>query len=152
MYRQDAINDTLTACLIATGLANYAIRTKSSQMMGLARKKHAAALHKLNTALKHPTVALKDTILVSIMVLGVFEALAGLGQLSLKGWIEHINGCMAMLKLRGRAQLSNPVSIEIFIHVSGHLQLSCMQREVPMDPKLVSMAQRTSRQVGRCLS
>jgi hypothetical protein len=133
------LDDCLKASLVAAGLAGLANVSKSSQLMSHARKEYTSALRNINAALESPADSTKDSTLVSIVVLAIFETTAGAFQLSLKAYTQHINGAAALIKLRGRSQLNNRVGIAIFFQVTSHLLISCVQRELPMPAEITEL-------------
>ncbi|KAH6724203.1 hypothetical protein BKA61DRAFT_566790 [Leptodontidium sp. MPI-SDFR-AT-0119] len=52
-----------------------------------------------------PKDVLKNSALLAVLMLAIFETTAGSKQLSLKEWRHHMNGAATLLKLRGRSQL-----------------------------------------------
>lgn len=130
--KEDGLDPCLKTSMIATGLASLANISKSARLMSKSRREYTSALQSINAALAPPTDAIKDSTLVSIVILAIFEATAGAFQLSLKAWTEHINGAAALIKLRGRSQLRSRVGIGIFLQATSHLLISCVQRELPM--------------------
>ncbi|KAL5328978.1 hypothetical protein ACEPPN_002487 [Leptodophora sp. 'Broadleaf-Isolate-01'] len=73
--------------------------------MKQARQKYALALRLINKALRSPKDVLKNSALLAVLMLAIFETTAGSKQLSLKEWRHHMNGAATLLKLRGRSQL-----------------------------------------------
>ncbi|KAE8444870.1 hypothetical protein EG329_014118 [Mollisiaceae sp. DMI_Dod_QoI] len=139
LCRRGALDDTLQAAITAAGLAGHATKTKSSPLMARARKEYAIALRKINAALRSPVEALKDRTLLSIIIVAIFENIAGAKQLSLKEWTEHINGAATLIKLRGRDQLKRRSSLGLFMHATSHVLISCLQREIPMPSQLMEL-------------
>ena len=133
------LEDTLKSSTTASGLAIYANTTKSPQLMSLARKEYTAALRHINAALRSPTDSVRDSTLLSIIVVSLFETATGSRQLSLKAWTEHINGAATLVKLRGRAQLRNCTGLRMFQHATSHLLISCVMREIPMPQQLMEL-------------
>jgi hypothetical protein len=80
MYRDGTIDDALRAAITASGLAGTATKSKSSLLMSTARREYAIALQKINAALRSPTESLKDTILLAIIIVAVFETIVGAKQ------------------------------------------------------------------------
>ncbi|KAE9372344.1 hypothetical protein N431DRAFT_545029 [Stipitochalara longipes BDJ] len=132
---EDAMGSVLRTSVIASGLAIEANTNRDSQLLVLARRNYALALSKINSALRSPAEAVKDSILLSIIVVAVFEVCCGSNQLSMKAWTEHINGASALIRMRGRSQLRNQISRGVFIYGTSHLLLS----EIPMHPEILDL-------------
>lgn len=133
------LDDTVVAGITATGLAGFANTTKSAEVMRYARRQYAIALHLINKALGSPEDALRDSTLLAVLILAIFETTAGSKQLSLKEWRHHMNGAAALLKLRGRPQLWTPIGFKLFMHASTHVMVGCLHREIAMPPELLEL-------------
>jgi len=139
LCRETGLNDTLIAAIKAIGLANHANSIKSSELMAEARLEYSIALRGINVALTTPTESVKDSTLLSIMLVSMFETTTGGNRLSLKAWTDHVNGATTLLALRGSSQLRTSIGHRLFIHVTSHLLTSCMQREIPMPVDILEM-------------
>ncbi|CZR57327.1 related to negative acting factor [Phialocephala subalpina] len=139
LCRGCGFDGTLQPAMIATGLAGHANRTQSSYLMARARKEYAMALRRINAALRSPSEALKDSVLLAIVIVAIFETIAGAKELSLREWTEHVNGAATLVKLRGRTQLKHPGSLGLFIHATTHVMVSCVQREIPMPTQIIEL-------------
>jgi hypothetical protein len=73
----------------AVGTAAYAHSVHAPLLMKNARYQYLLALQSTNAALRDPFEVKKDTTLLAIMVLGVFETITGVGRRSLDDWAEH---------------------------------------------------------------
>ncbi len=71
-----SLDDTLVAGITATGLAGFANTMKSAEIMLLARE-YAIALKLINKALGSPEDALKNSTLLAVLILAIFETTAG---------------------------------------------------------------------------
>lgn len=125
----------LSHAMTAVGLGWQANASKSPQIMIQARKEYAAALRATNHALRSGD-ATKDSTLLAIMVLSIFENVTGKKEISMKAWTEHLNGAAELLKLRGTAQLKTAVGYNMFLQISSHYLITCMQREVPLPEEI----------------
>ncbi|TGO28319.1 hypothetical protein BPAE_0029g00480 [Botrytis paeoniae] len=139
LCRNGGLDEALSTSMTAVGLAGLANRTKSSQLLGEARHEYMVALRRVNGALRSPTDAVKDSTLLSIMVLAVFETVTCTNRLSLKAWTEHINGASTLIKLRGPSQFKTRVGVGLFMQITAHLLISALQREVPMPQEIMAL-------------
>ncbi|KAK6594767.1 hypothetical protein H4I96_10498 [Botrytis cinerea] len=120
LCRNGGLDEALSTSMTAVGLAGLANRTKSPQLLGEARHEYMVALRRVNGALRSPSDAVKDSTLLSIMVLAVFETVTCTNRLSLKAWTEHINGASTLIKLRGPSQFKT-------------------RREIPMPQEIMAL-------------
>lgn len=77
LCQNNGLDDTLKASITAAGLAGYANSIKSSRLVAQARREYATSLQKINAALRSPSEAVKDSTLLSILIVAIFETIAG---------------------------------------------------------------------------
>ena len=122
--------DSLMCSLKAVGLAGFANTAKASGIMAEAKKQYLVAVRVLNTALQSPIEAKKDSTLLAVMILGIFETLAGRTEDSLVAWAAHLNGAAALMKLRGPEQVSTIAGRRLYGQITASLATSCLGQEV----------------------
>lgn len=91
-----------------------------------ANKRYLSAIQLTNTALGSPVDVKKDSTLLAIMLLGVFETMTSGHQRSLSAWACHINGAAALIKIRGPEQLTSIGGVRMFMQASTSLMVSCL--------------------------
>ncbi|CAK7206743.1 hypothetical protein SEUCBS139899_009549 [Sporothrix eucalyptigena] len=131
--------DGVMASMTAVGLVGISQLTHSEEIIDSAHKSYGTALCLTNAALKDPEEAIKDTTMLSILILGVFEMMAEPGVKTMKTWHDHINGAVELAKLRGVSQFGTRAGIRMFNMLCESVTISCMQRQVPMPPELVAL-------------
>ncbi|TGO37393.1 hypothetical protein BHYA_0098g00160 [Botrytis hyacinthi] len=109
LCRNGGLDEALSTSMTAVGLASFANRTKSPQLLGEARHEYMIALRRVNGALRSPSDAVKDSTLLSIMA-----------------WTEHI-------KMEPRRLLSFEA-----LHSSKH-EWGAVQREIPMPQEIMAL-------------
>jgi hypothetical protein len=77
---EDVMGSVLKTSIIASGLAIEANAKRDSQLLVQARRNYAIALSKIYSALRSPVEAVKDGVLLAIIVLAVFETCCGSNQ------------------------------------------------------------------------
>lgn len=120
-------------------LASFAAKFHSPELMRRSQRQYCKALELVNNALLSPSNAVKDSTLVSIILLGLFETITGCRQRSLKSWTEHINGATAIIKMRGCNQFSSQLGVRLFLQMMTNIILSCIQREVPLPAEIIAL-------------
>ncbi|KAG0649208.1 Uncharacterized protein D0Z07_4537 [Hyphodiscus hymeniophilus] len=101
-----------------------------AKLFNQARMDYVKALQLTNAALRSPTDVRKDTTLFSVMILSVFEMIAGSNEHSLEAWTEHIKGASTLIKLRGPSQFQTKAGQRLFMQVTSNLMISCVQRTI----------------------
>lgn len=142
--------DSVMASMTAVGLAGLANMTRSGDVMDSARKSYGTALRLINTALRMPGEAVKDTTMLSILILGLFEMItdrdARTASGTVKAWHEHVNGAAVLAKIRGVAQFRTRAGIKMFLMLCQTVILSCIQQGVPMPQSVLDLRAELSRQ------
>ena len=133
------IEDILKSCIVATGLAGLSNVSKSPQLMGHAQRQYTSALRHINAAVASPIDSIKDSTLIGIVILAIYEATAGAWMLTLKAWTQHINGAAALIRLRGRSQFKTLVGRGVFLQATSHLLVSCVQRETSVPNQIIEL-------------
>lgn len=139
IYNTYDMDENLLASMIAVGLAGCSHVTHSPQLMKGARQQYTKALRLTNEALVSPTDAKKDSTLLAIMILGIFETVTGYNQKSFIAWSQHIKGAAALVSVRGVEQLRTPAGRRMFIQVCTNLLICCIQRRLPVPAHIIEM-------------
>jgi hypothetical protein len=132
----------------AVGLAGFAHASHAPHLLKNARYQYVRALQSTNIALRDPVQAKKDSTLMSIMILGIFETITGCRQKSLKDWSEHIKGAAAVIKLRGPEQIKTPAGRRLLVHVTAYLMIACMNRGVALPNHIIEYMNATYELIG----
>jgi len=130
LYNTASAGKALSASVLAAALASLSHETSCLETMRAARNQYSRALVATNSALQSPRESIQDETLASILLLSLFETIAHENQKSHDGWIAHIKGAVALLKLRGLQQLQTSLGRELFKQVSSNVRVSCVQRAI----------------------
>ena len=131
--------DGVLASMTAVGLMGLANMTRSSELMEDARKSYGTALRLTNYALKNPAEAIKDTTMLSVLILGLFEMMTENTPRTAQAFQEHVNGAAALAKLRGVNQFRTAAGMKMFLMLTQRVMISCIQRELPMPETLIKL-------------
>ena len=104
-----AIDDNLAGCMKAVGLAALASAAHAPELIKEAKKQYLSAIQLTNKALGSPVRVKKDSTLLAILLLSIFETVTSSDQRSLSAWSNHIDGAAALIKYRGPQQLARCV-------------------------------------------
>lgn len=131
--------DGVLASMSAVGLIGLANMTRSSEAADAARKAYGTALRLTNQALRDPIEAVKDTTMLAILILSLFDMLTETTPKTLRAWQEHVNGATALAKMRGTDQFTTPGGTKMFLMLCQKVMISCIQREIPMPQTLIDL-------------
>lgn len=133
----------------AVALAAFALQVNHPPCANLARARYAKALVETNARIASLQAATQDKTLVSVLLLGLFEALAYEGSSSVNNWTNHIYGVLQLLKLRQQTRESGQqeeneedrtgLSRQIMAHASYNIRISCIHRRIAVPPELAHM-------------
>ncbi|TVY47742.1 hypothetical protein LOCC1_G002741 [Lachnellula occidentalis] len=131
--RDQKIEDSLMTSMKAVGLAAYAHTTRTPSLLQNARYQYMKAIQLTNAALNSPEDVTKDSTLMAIHILSIFETVTGCRQRSLQDWSKHLHGAAAVIKLRGPGQIKSRPGRHMFMHLASQLMIACMQdnRKLP---------------------
>ncbi|KAK4232159.1 sterol uptake control protein 2 [Podospora fimiseda] len=133
--------DGVLASMTAVGLMGLASLTKSGDLMDAARKSYGTALGLTKDALKDPAEAVKDSTMLSILILGVFEMMVEnpARDRTVQAFQEHVNGAVALARMRGPAQFQTRAGRRMFSMLCQRVIISCAQRDAPMPQPLIQL-------------
>jgi hypothetical protein len=130
---------SLTASIRAVSLAMTASKLKDFHVLRLARQLYATALSNTNTALRNLEKAAQDCTLISVLLLGLFEALACQMTGISSNWAAHTRGALALLRLRGKEQFCSELGRRLFDQMVAILTFDSMLRKMPVPLDLLEL-------------
>ncbi|KAJ5814379.1 uncharacterized protein N7503_001129 [Penicillium pulvis] len=123
-YSADAENPTLLASMAAVGLV--ALAARRPELVRHARAKYSEAIKYVNNALASPVESLKDSTLMSVISLGVFEHVS-----NFESWVRHVKGAATLVIARGKSQFASRPAILMFNQVRADMTTACIQSVQP---------------------
>lgn len=117
----------------AVGLAGLANTVRSPHLLVQAKQRYWQAVQMTNFALSQPELAIRDTTLLSVILLGMFESVTFEDREALKNFDMHIAGTTAIIIMRGTAQFDTHMGIRIFQQFHNHYLFHCVRHRKPVD-------------------
>ena len=130
LYQTGSIDENLLTAVKAISYASYAHHMQSPELKDVSRYQYTKSVKMTNKALQSNFDAAKDSTLMSVMILGMYEIITGRTQRSLEAWMEHVRGSAALIRMRGEEQLKTPQGRRLFIQASIGILSSCVQLNV----------------------
>uniref|UniRef100_A0A093XAK9 Transcriptional regulatory protein moc3 n=1 Tax=Talaromyces marneffei PM1 TaxID=1077442 RepID=A0A093XAK9_TALMA len=131
--------------ILAVGMANLSRTGARSQSMKIeAQQEYYKALKFTNAAISHPTQATDDATLTAILCMSLFEILTSRRPERLDSFIQHTNGAVALLELRGRLRVIEPQSLHLFEFMRSEILVSCIMRWHPVPPMLLTVSEKAA--------
>ncbi|USW52521.1 Putative zn(2)-C6 fungal-type DNA-binding domain, fungal transcription factor [Septoria linicola] len=132
-------NGCLLAAVKALGTADAVKEMGRGRCLEAEAQKHYVdAIQKINSALQSPLDRARDSTLLAITILGVFESVSGF-QRNLDSWREHVNGAASLLQLRGTEQFKTQTGCRLFLQTCLNLIMSCLSRRLPIPAHVRAM-------------
>lgn len=121
-------HELLEGAILAVGFAGLAHTMRQSDLMSRSIMMYTRTMKHINLALADPVAARRDSTIVTVLVLALYE----FGRSSLQDWTHHIQGAATLLALRGKGQFSTPVGAQIFSDVFSFLLTNCLLTGSPI--------------------
>ncbi|KAL2260285.1 hypothetical protein VTK26DRAFT_5740 [Humicola hyalothermophila] len=133
--------DVVLASMTAVGLMGLARARQTGGFIDAARKSYGTALQLTKAAIEDPVEAVKDTTMLSTLILGVFEMMTETTprSLTMKAFQNHVSGAIALARMRGPSQFRTQAGRRMFSMLCERAIMSCAQRNEPMPSELVEL-------------
>lgn len=131
--------DCVTASMAAVGLAGLSKVTRCSETMMRARQSYGAALKLTNAALRDPAQAVRDSTMLSVLILGTYEFITGRTPQTMRAWKDHVNGAAALTRMRGIAPFRTKAGTRMFLMLCHSVLISCIQGGLPMSQSMLDL-------------
>ncbi|CAI7585186.1 unnamed protein product [Penicillium palitans] len=132
LAQDDGGNDILEGAILAVGFSGLARTTSQADLLTRSMMMYTRTMERVNLALADPQAARRDSTLVSVLVLALYE----FSKASIDGWKHHIEGATSLLNLRGRSQFSTSTGLQIFKDVFSQLLTNCLRSGSTMPSSL----------------
>lgn len=116
---QDDVDEAFRESVSAVSLAGFANARKSPAIMRKAQAAYVSALQSTNCSLQDPAMAVKDSVLVSVIMLGMYENMIFQDKRSIDTWAQHVHGACTLINLRGPEQFRSSIGRRIFHQFYG---------------------------------
>jgi hypothetical protein len=139
MISRDDLEPVLQSSIRATSLACLANSTKSEALMKRARQAYGDALVGTNNALRSPESAVKDSTLVSVVLLGQYETFTFEGKSGTPDQAKHTAGACTLLSLRDRDNFKSRRGLQIFEQVYRISVMAAFQTDLVTPDNVTQM-------------
>ena len=135
----DDFDANLTNCIKAVRLAGIASTHRSANMDREASRRYIIALRSTNMALRSPVETRKDSTLLAVQLLSMFETVDLNAPRPMYSWTEHVKGAALMLSLRGANQFRTLTGFRMFLQAAYSYTQICIAHRihVPQEMKVL---------------
>lgn len=139
LFDKASLDTHLDASINAASLAFFHFQYYSVKASDLARKGYLTALKLVNAALQNPKSLASDSTLLAVLLLDLFEKFTNSNSRSSVAWMSHVNGALALVKLRDSVQFQTYIGRRLSFRLSTSLLISCVAGSAPVPPALKSL-------------
>ncbi|KAF4417515.1 hypothetical protein FACUT_12179 [Fusarium acutatum] len=139
IYKRATEPGYLANLINAVGLSGLAYSRNAPTLISSARQAFSHALHGICAALADHSEAASDQMLVSVMLLALYETVSSSFNEDLSSWSKHVDGALALIQLRGTGQLRNRIGRRIFLSLRTEILIDCLQRGLPVPKVLIDL-------------
>ncbi|KAF2802875.1 uncharacterized protein BDZ99DRAFT_427842 [Mytilinidion resinicola] len=139
--QQPGIDRHFHLSIFAVGLAGYATVNNVPELVHTARAKYSSAIREVNLALASEDTAKKDSTLISVMLLGLFEVIMSPSQQALETLVTHLNGAIELAKLRSREQFKTDLGARLFNSLSLNIVITSLMQSNPIPDDFIRLRQ-----------
>ncbi|KAF2994263.1 hypothetical protein E8E13_002116 [Curvularia kusanoi] len=132
LYNQALPSSVLHLATSAVAMAAVGQYPGREALVSEAVKSYGKAIRKLNTDLKDPVMGKSNETVLAILMFSLYETIMSTDD-SITAWGNHVDGAVALTKLRGTDQFNDPMSHAMFRAVRTMMITSCVQRSKPID-------------------
>jgi hypothetical protein len=150
LYCASGEDVALAATVHAASQARLAWELGQPGLMAQAKRSYAKALAKTNAALSNSATAKTDAVLVSVLLLSLYESIICADAGTPENWTKHTHGAFALIQLRGRNQLDTPVGRALFIQVANIICVDNLRSGTRVAPDLVELQKAALRYTDEC--
>ncbi|OJJ45128.1 hypothetical protein ASPZODRAFT_70392 [Penicilliopsis zonata CBS 506.65] len=120
-------SSALRATMKALGMASMTrMQMLPPKFKRSAAEAYGTALRATNDALRDPTQATTDATLVAVLLLSTYEMISHQFTNLQRTWMNHVEGAIRLLELRGVEQLDSDLGLELFTTVRLQSVISCI--------------------------
>lgn len=131
--------DHLTLAIEAVSLAYLWHQVYSDATLAISREICISALRMTNKTLESPKEATRNTTLLASLLLDLFEKVTDSEARNNKSWTSHVNGALALIRLRGLEQFQDPFELRVLVPLNNHYIGSCVTNGSLVPDELIAI-------------
>ena len=134
-YNSYPDREEISATIEAVGLASLSNELESFQLSERARKRYVHAIQATNTALQDSARVKKDSTLLAVLLLTLYEIMTCTTHSAMCLWEGHVKGAEALIRLRGHQQMQRQLGLQLLHQATASVIISSHKNksEVPKD-------------------
>ena len=138
-YSPTSKDEHLSRSVDAVALAYLNYQRYSLSAPEEARQQYVTALTLTSTAIQSPDLAKKDSTILAILLLDLYEKITNKEPRFEGAWAAHLSGALTLVKLRGDQQFKDPSALRMLMRLSTNLLISFVASGRAVSPELVAL-------------
>ncbi len=138
-YSPNSKDEHLSRSIDAVALAYLDCQRHSMTAQEEARQQYTTALRLTNATLDNPGLARKNSTILAILLLDLYEKITNREPDFEGAWAAHLSGALTLVKLRGDQQFKDPSALRMLMRLSTNLLISCVASDRPVSAELVAL-------------
>ena len=131
--------DYLTLAIEAVSLAHLWHQVYSDAALATARARYVLALRLTNKSLDPSKKTTTDTVLLTSLLLDLFEKITDSASRNNKSWTSHLRGALALVRLRGLEQFQTLTELRVLVRLSSHYIISCVASDSSVPDDMIAI-------------
>jgi hypothetical protein len=141
-------NSALSQMVTAVGLVGLANRSRSNDMRNVAANNYGAAIRSINAAFLNPKYAAQDSILASIYLAAMFEALIMGRNVGMDNACMHFAGAVSVGRLILKQEKQTDVTLKQCTTLVKTVIMNCWIQQVSLPPDFVKFKKLVEQKVN----
>lgn len=129
----------LEQSLKAVGLAGYAKDNRRPELLPRATKSYISAVRDINKALSHPTSAVREATLISVLLLAMFEVMTLPRASGLENLTKHLRGAVTIACMCLKQEKVTEITQKLLVTVVQSAVMDSWIQNVPLPPELLAL-------------
>ena len=138
-YSPAAKDEHLIKSIDAVSLAYLNSQKRCDSAQAEARRQYVDALKFTSKALQSPEMATKDSTMLSILLLDLYEKISSKEPQYDGAWAAHIKGALSLVRLRGDEQYHSPDGLRMLARLSTNIMISCVAGDRAVPEEVVAL-------------
>lgn len=139
--KQSSLDHHLEASVNAASLAFFYFQQHSTRAAQSAQEHYLSALPLVNRALGSADLMTRDSTLLAVLLLDLFEKIMNNNPRSSNSWMSHVKGALALVKMRDMHQFQTYVGLRLSVRLFTNMLISCVAANAPIPPALTKLRQ-----------
>ena len=132
-------DEHLSASMDAVALAYLNYQCHAPDAQSAARRAYVAALRLMNKAIQDPELARRDSTMLAILLLDLYEKITNQEPQYEGAWAAHLQGALTLVQMRGEKQFEDPIALRMLARVTTNGIISSVASHRPIPDEIMAL-------------